>query len=139
MPPRDSKLAGVLEAYFRETPVPLSCAYLFGSYARGEVTASSDIDVAVLFPAGPPARDAHGALLGPATSVRGDLERLLGRTVDLVDLRRAPVDLIHRVLRDGQLLVERDPRERVRFEVEKRNEYFDLLPFLKRYRRGQAA
>lgn len=78
-------------------------------------------------------------MLGPATRVRGDLERLLRRPVDLVDLRAAPVDLIHRVLRDGQLLIERDARERVCFEVEKRNEYFDLLPFLRRYRRGQAA
>jgi predicted nucleotidyltransferase len=128
-----------LEAYFRETPIPLSCAYLFGSYARGEENPSSDIDVAVLFPAQPPAREAHEALLGPATRVRGDLERLLRRPVDLVDLRAAPVDLIHRVLRDGQLLIERNARERVCFEVEKRNEYFDLLPFLRRYRRGQAA
>ena len=131
-------MTGLLAAYFRDTPIALVCAYLFGSHARGEEKVSSDVDIAVLFPRQASALE-RSALTSPATTVRGDLERLLRRPVDLVDLRGAPVDLIHRVLRDGQLLVERDARERVRFEVEKRNEYFDLLPFLKRYRRGRAA
>jgi predicted nucleotidyltransferase len=139
MAPPDSTITTALAGYFRDTPIPLVCAYLFGSYARGEQTTSSDVDVAVLFPREQGAFDARNAFSGPATSVRGDLERVLRRTVDLIDLRAAPVDLIHRVLRDGRILVERDARERVRFEVEKRNEYFDLVPFLNRYRRGQAA
>jgi hypothetical protein len=54
-------------------------------------------------------------------------------------MRRAPVDLIHRILREGLLLVERDRAERVRFEVQARNEYFDLLPYLRNYRKAQAA
>jgi len=45
------------------------------------------------------------------------------------------VDLVHRVLRDSLLLAERDRSARIRFEVRSRNEYFDLLPFLRRYRR----
>jgi hypothetical protein len=45
------------------------------------------------------------------------------------------VDLAHRVLRDGLLLLERDRSARIRFEVRARNEYFDLLPHLRRYRR----
>jgi predicted nucleotidyltransferase len=135
----DSTVAQVLAAYFSSTPVPLVCAYLFGSFARGEQTRSSDVDVALLFPAESQLPDARTVLSGAVNAVRGDLERLLRRPVDVVDLRVAPVDLVHRVLRDGQLLVQRDARERVRFEVDKRNEYFDLQPFLNRYRRGQAA
>jgi len=54
-----------------------------------------------------------------------------------VVLNRAPVDLVHRVLRDGILLLDRDPSGRIRFEVRARNEYFDLLPHLRRYRRMQ--
>lgn len=130
-------LMDVLVAYFRQAPMPLVCAYLFGSYARDEARPESDVDIAVLLQE----RDAADGnrSLGPFTTVQGDLERLLHRAVDLVDMRRAPVDLIHRILRDGHLVCERDAAERVRFEVAKRNEYFDLLPFLHRYRRGQAA
>ena len=53
-------------------------------------------------------------------------------------LDTAPPDLIHRVLRDGELVLDRDPSARVRFEVAARNAYFDLKPFLDRYRRRAA-
>jgi hypothetical protein len=57
--------------------------------------------------------------------------------VDLVVLNRAAVDLIHRVLRDGMLLLDRNPSARIRFEVRARSEYLELLPHLRRYRRMQ--
>ena len=47
-----------------------------------------------------------------------------------------PADLIHRVLRDGVLLVDRNPNRRIAFEVRARNDYFDLLPYLTEYRRA---
>ena len=55
-----------------------------------------------------------------------------------VNLDSAPPDLIHRVLRDGILVLDRDRAARIRFEVAARNAYFDLKPFLDRYR-GRAA
>jgi len=48
----------------------------------------------------------------------------------------APSDLVHRVLRDGRLLVDRDRRARIRFEVAARNRYFDMQPIWRRYRRN---
>lgn len=107
----------------------VAAAYLFGSEARGTARAGSDVDVAVLFTAEPP-KGFAGLCLG----LQGELERRLHRPVDLVVLNRAPADLVHQVLRDGQILDQRDRSARVRFEVAKRNEYFDLLPFLRRYR-----
>jgi hypothetical protein len=71
--------------------------------------------------------------------IAADLERELSRPADVVVLNRAPADLVHRVLRDGILVCENDPSLRIRFEVAKRNEYFDLLPMLRRYRRTPAA
>jgi hypothetical protein len=56
--------------------------------------------------------------------------------VDLVVLNHAPADLAHRVLRDAVLVSERNPSARIRFEVRSRNEYFDLEPILRRYRRA---
>ena len=124
-----SPLIATLRRQLEETAVPLACAYLFGSHARNEQRVDSDLDVAVLLAyAGP------NTLTGPLSTLRGELERATGRSVDLIDIRRAPVDLTHRILRDGELLVERDRNERVRFEVQARNEYFDLLPHLQRYR-----
>jgi hypothetical protein len=50
-------------------------------------------------------------------------------------LNYAPVDLIVRVLRDGKLLVDRDRSRRIQFEVRSRNEFWDLEPYLRLYRR----
>ena len=109
----------------------IACAYLFGSVARGEASSTSDVDLAVL--SGQPTAN---TLRGPLAHLRLDLEDALGRSVDLVALETAPPDLIHRVLRDGVLLVDRSPDKRIAFEVRARNDYFDLLPYLTEYRRA---
>jgi predicted nucleotidyltransferase len=69
-------------------------------------------------------------------NTEADLEQLLGRPVQIVVLNDAPVDLVHRVLRDGELVYEADRAARVAFEVAARREYLDLLPILRRYRQA---
>lgn len=107
----------------------VSAVYLFGSVARGTAGAGSDVDVAVLFGTAPPR-----TLNGPRFVLEGELERVLGTSVDLIVLNEAPVDLRVRVLREGHLLVDRDRPARLAFEVQTRNEAFDLEPVLARYR-----
>lgn len=107
----------------------VSAVYLFGSTARGEARPDSDVDIAVLFDVAP-----RSALDGPRFVLEGELERALRRPVDLVVLNDAPVDLRIRVLRDGELLIDRNPVTRVAYEVRTRNEAFDLEPVLARYR-----
>jgi hypothetical protein len=118
-----------LRSQLARDPGDAVAAYLFGSVARGEAGPASDVDVGVLYRSEPPP-----GLAGLAFPLEGELERRLGRRVQLVVLNRAPVDLVHRVLRDGVLVLDRDPSARIRFEVRVRNEYFDLLPLLRRYR-----
>lgn len=104
-------------------------AYLFGSMARGDGSAESDVDVAILLDHQP-----RPSLKSMPLDLEARLERLLGRPVQIVVLNRASPDLVHRVLRDGQILVDRDRPRRLRFEVQARNEYFDIAPVLRRYR-----
>lgn len=130
--PDPAVVAALLSEFFaREAEREgIAAVYLFGSVARGTAGPRSDIDVAVLYTGDPPA-----GFAGLGIPLAGDLERLLHRPVDLVVLDRAPADLVHRVLRDRHLLFERDRSRRIAFEVRSRNEYFDLLPHLLRYRR----
>lgn len=109
----------------------VAAAYLFGSRARGTARAESDVDVAVLYRHPPPAGYA-----GLPLDLEEGLEKVLGLPVQVLRLNDAPVDLVHRVLRDGRLILQPDPSARIRFEVKARNEYFDLLPTLELYRRG---
>jgi predicted nucleotidyltransferase len=65
----------------RITPVAqkyrLAAVYLFGSYARGEATAESDVDLLVDLSGS----TAHGFILG---GLYNDLEESLGTGIDLV-------------------------------------------------------
>ena len=65
------RVAPVAEKY------KLAAVYLFGSYARGEATADSDVDLLVDLTNS----NVHGIVLG---GLYNDLEEALGVTVDLV-------------------------------------------------------
>ena len=123
-------VAARLRAHFEADPGGAIAVYLFGSVARGDARAASDVDVGVLFAADPPA-----TLDAPQFALEGELERLLGAPVQVVALNRASADLVHRVLRDGRLLLDRDRAARIRFEVRSRNEYFDMARIRALYRR----
>jgi predicted nucleotidyltransferase len=112
----------------------IAAVYLFGSAARGSLRVDSDIDLGVLFTVTP-----EPTLQDQPFDLAEDLSRRLGRRVDLVVLDTAPADLRVRVLRDGILIVDREPAHRIRFEVRTRNEAFDLEPILREYRRARPA
>lgn len=111
----------------------VAAVYLFGSRARGTARASSDVDLGVLYRNAPPS-----TLLGQPFELQAELASELGVPVDIVVMNTAPVDLVHRILRDGRILLEADRSRRIAFEVKARNQYFDLLPVLQRYRRQSA-
>jgi predicted nucleotidyltransferase len=119
-----------LKNYFRTDHRGAVAVYLFGSTARGTDSPGSDIDIGVLYREPPPR-----SLDAPSLTLKGDIEAMLHRTVDIVVLNHASPDLCHRVFRDGILVLDRDRAFRIRFEVKMRNEYLDLLPVLRRYRR----
>ena len=122
----------VVRTFFDRRSESVAAVYLFGSVARGDASDASDVDLAVLFGKDPPR-----TLDGLGLDLADELQAELGAPVQVVVLNTAPCDLTHRVLRDGRLLVDRDPSSRIRFEIRARNEYFDLKPVLDRYRRGR--
>jgi predicted nucleotidyltransferase len=133
MKKEQAAIESALRAFFDARRSEVASAYLFGSVARETSRPDSDVDVAVLLRSSPPP-----TLEGLKLDMAGDLEEVLGRPVDLVVLNRAPPDLVHRVLRDGRLVSEEDRSARIAFEVRARNEYFDMLPHLERYRRPRS-
>jgi predicted nucleotidyltransferase len=77
-------------------------AVLYGSVARGEEDAGSDLDLLVSFAD-------NGASVGSQLAIR--LGRAIGHTIDIADLARVDSDaplLMSRVLDEGRVLVDRD-------------------------------
>ena len=100
-------------------------AYLFGSHARGEARAHSDLDVAVYLSHEP------DAPFGYAAELTAELMAALGSNrVDLVILNRAGPLLYHRVLRDGIRIVTRDLAATTGREGRALSRYCDYVPQL---------
>lgn len=123
-------LTKLLRDYFEAHSDGLDVVYLYGSVARGDLREDSDVDLGLLC-----TESADAGFFGVRSRVEDDLEHILGRPVQAIVLDTAPPDLVHRVLRDGILIYERDPSGRISFEVSSRREYLDLLPVLREYRR----
>ena len=86
--------------YFKTQPVLK--AWLFGSYARGEETSESDVDILFI-----PDRSGKSFTLFTMGGMYMDLKKLLGREVDLIEegsLRPYAVDSVNR---DKKLVYER--------------------------------
>jgi predicted nucleotidyltransferase len=115
--------------FFEAADHGVGTVYLFGSVARDVAGPDSDVDLGILYRI-PPASTLDA---GPL-DLEADLERCLQRSVEVVVLNSAPVDLRARVLRTGRLVFERDRAARIRFEVQTRNEAFDFEPILRQYR-----
>jgi predicted nucleotidyltransferase len=122
-----------IRAFFERDRRGVIAAWLFGSVARGDAHEGSDIDVAVLFDRTPASTYAT-----PALELQAELPIALGRDVDVVCMNTAPPDLRIRVLREGHLLIDDDRSRRIAFEVQTRNEWFDIEPRLREYRRQRS-
>ncbi|MBR0274726.1 MAG: nucleotidyltransferase domain-containing protein [Prevotella sp.] len=85
--------------YFKTQPV--NRAWLFGSFARGEETADSDIDILVEYD-----ENAHISLLA-ISHMMGELERSTGRRVDLIEDGCLLPFAVESANRDKRLIYER--------------------------------
>jgi len=82
----------------------LDTLWLYGSEAQGTSRPGSDVDLAALFRRRPEPLEVFDA--------RTDLEEILHRDVDLVDLDQTSPVLGMQVLRHGNLLVDHNPARR---------------------------
>lgn len=101
-------------------------AYIFGSVVKGKEKEPGDVDIAVLL-------ERTYLQFFSIPSLISELEKALGRPVDLVVLNRAGEILKYEVRRSGKLIFDRSPDIRKRFEIQARKDYEDFLNLHKRY------
>lgn len=98
---------------------------VFGSVARGQARADSDVDIAVL-----------GADLWTAHRLGAELGAALDREAHVIDLASASDHLRFNVARDGVLIREGEPGLWARVQAEAALRWFDLAPIVARCAAG---
>lgn len=93
----------------------IMAAYVYGSTARGDDRADSDMDIAILLPPG-----RH--LTDPLT-LAAKLHDATGRPVDITDLRHAGDVLRMQVLREGKQFINSQPDQVLAWEAYAMNAY----------------
>ncbi|MBI3377666.1 MAG: nucleotidyltransferase domain-containing protein [Nitrospirae bacterium] len=110
-----------IKDYFKDRE-EVSAVYLFGSTATGSETASSDIDIAILLKRGvnPYKPDIQ-------LKIMSDLELLLKKRIDVVLLNSADPILEHQIRKHSKVLIDKNPKIRMTYELEARKKYFDFI------------
>jgi predicted nucleotidyltransferase len=98
-------------------------AYLFGGAATSRLRPLSDVDVAVYLDESVDAVEGRLEAIGVVTA------HLRTDEVDLVVLNTAPTALTGRILQTRQVICDRDPLRRHRFESLALREFFDFRLF----------
>jgi predicted nucleotidyltransferase len=120
------EIINAVSDYLEHQP-DIAAAYIFGSLARGRFRSSSDVDVAILYNS-TNSSDKHDRF-ERRLDLEIALEELVHRPVQVIDLERAGLPLQYQVRKYGKLVVEKDRRLRVDFEVNSRRLYFDMQRF----------
>lgn len=95
----------------------IAFAYLFGSFAKDNQLAHSDVDIGIYFyPQNEPFDIENDVYFEQEDQIWSELEKSLGREVDLVVLNRSPATVCAAVLQEGVPVFIRD-----------RNLYWDFL------------
>ncbi len=106
----------------------ITFAYLFGSKVKGYANEMSDWDIAIYFKE-PLRKNNHW----PAFELEAELSRAIGGAVQVTVLNNPlPPVFAFQILKDGIVLVDRDPNLRMDFENRAMRYYYDWQYFLKR-------
>jgi len=104
-------------------------AYIFGSFARKEARADSDIDIAI-FLKNPDVIDKNPMF---EIELALEIEKFLNRPVDVRILNNKPLIFTDQVLRYGKILFSRNNKERINFETKMLDLYLDFKYLMEEY------
>jgi len=108
-------------------------AVLFGSAASGRMVKTSDIDIAVFLD---PAKN-KSERFDEQCEISGRLDGVGGRKIDVVclnDVRSIPLKFS--IIKEGDLLLERDEKSRLDFEFRTMTDYYNFSAFISEYNRA---
>lgn len=122
---KKAEIINQINSYLHLKYKEIIICYLFGSFITEESFA--DIDVAVVTKKVP-----DNTLLFEL-ELENRLEKIAMYPADVRIINQAPLSFCQNVIRHGKAIVDRDPNFRADFESRILTQYFDFLPYRKRY------
>lgn len=119
------KIVETISSYFHKNAEDIIFVYLFGSFITERPF--SDIDLGIF---------TNSELNNPLDyelDLESKLERVVKYPVDVRILNRAPLSFCCNVIRYGKLIMDRNRNLRSDFESRVLRQYFDFMPFRRRY------
>ncbi len=110
-----------------ESDSAIAAVYLFGSSARGTATGVSDVDIGILIHSGIDESRYFDLKLDFLSRI---MAVLMTEKVDVVILNRAQLHLAYEIVSHGNLLLDRESRQRSAFEADRIGRFLDFKPFL---------
>ncbi len=121
------KIIKVAKDFLEEENGVLFC-YLFGSLACQNHTSKSDVDLAIYLD-----KKKCPDFFKKRLDLIAQLSQKLGKEADVVILNTAPVFLKYVILKEGELILEKEEEKRFDFELKAMREYFDFKPIMEKY------
>jgi predicted nucleotidyltransferase len=109
---------------------PVLFAYLYGSYATGNVHPFSDVDVGVYID---DVSDINYLELELSLSLEIDAKIGSGIRAEVRIINKLPLVITGNIITEGSLIYSINENVRVDFETSVRKAYFDFLPVIKTY------
>ncbi len=133
-------VAGIVNRCIQQAPSAretIRAAYLFGSVLEEDrFKTGSDIDLAFLLENSEYSADPLTASYD-AYHISTRVSSETNRRTDVVILNAASVETAYQVITTGELLYEKDPADRLEYEIALKGMYFDFKPFLDELRSGK--
>lgn len=124
-PSQKRNIIRAISSHLLQRREDISAAYLFGSFISNDLF--SDIDLGILV---------HRDLLKSISfemELEMELEGVVKPKVDVRLLNSAPISFCQNVIRNGQVILDREPNLRSEFEGKVLKQYFDFSRFRRRY------
>ena len=107
--------------------------YIFGSYAKGDISPLSDVDIAILLSRDIDKREFFNKKL----KFNNEIVKILHQNkVDILILNEAFPSLKFHVITEGVVIFDKDPVFRYDFEARTLVEYIDTKPLRKEYNKS---
>lgn len=109
---------------------PVLFAYLYGSYATGDVHPFSDLDIGVYID---DVSDINYLELELSLSLEIDVKIGSGVRAEVRIINNLPLVIMGNIITEGSLIYSMNENVRVDFETQVRKAYFDFLPVITTY------